>query len=84
MKSPDLAIYVFCLYGEESNKIATFIWVVEIYVSGSVANFRFCNATKQSYVFIWETRIEFKVGNTDLCSFLGQHSKVYILLQIVQ
>lgn len=83
MKSPDLAIYVFCLYGEESNKIATFIWVVEIYVSGSVANFRFCNAPKQSYVFIG-TRIEFKVGNTYLCSFLGQHSTVYILLQIVQ
>ena len=49
MKSPDLAIYVFCLYGEESNKIATFIWVVEIYVSGSVANFRFCKATNLSY-----------------------------------
>ena len=48
MKSPDLAIYVFCLYGEESNKIATFIWVVEIYASGSVANFRFCKATKRS------------------------------------
>ena len=49
MKSPDLAIYVFCLYGEESNKIATFIWVVEIYVSGSVANFGIFKATKLSY-----------------------------------